>query len=346
MSVRGVAALVLAAATAAGCSSTTAMTPTGEQGEPVPAGSAAGPENALSTLYSLAVADLGPAAGYGPQQFGPRWADTDGNGCDTLDDVLRRDLIGVEVRDDGCVVLSGTLVDPYTGTSVHYGRGAGGGVEVDPAVSLLDAWRTGMRARPAAVRLAFANDPMNLYAVSRTAWADRDGADAASWLPPAEDFRCTYVATQVGVKRKYGLWVTRDERAAMAGVLENCPNLRVPAGGNPTRASVPGPSARPGATPTASADPTPGKPTPHGPGRHGPSDPPGGSPPPPTSAPVTTSPGTTSPTPDPAPTQDPPDPRFNNCQQARAHGYGPYYYGRDVEYFWYPDTDLDGVVCE
>ena len=40
------------------------------------------------------------------------------------------------------------------------------------------------------------------------------------------------------------------------------------------------------------------------------------------------------------------DPRFDTCAEAIAHGYGPYYRGRDVEYTWYTDADGDGVVCE
>ena len=40
------------------------------------------------------------------------------------------------------------------------------------------------------------------------------------------------------------------------------------------------------------------------------------------------------------------DPRFRTCADAKAAGYGPYRRGRDPEYFWYRDSDSDGVVCE
>lgn len=40
------------------------------------------------------------------------------------------------------------------------------------------------------------------------------------------------------------------------------------------------------------------------------------------------------------------DPRFDTCTEAKAHGYGPYYRGRDPEYAWYTDADSDGIVCE
>jgi hypothetical protein len=40
------------------------------------------------------------------------------------------------------------------------------------------------------------------------------------------------------------------------------------------------------------------------------------------------------------------DPRYSTCTEAKAHGYGPYYRGRDPEYDWYIDRDSDGIVCE
>lgn len=43
---------------------------------------------------------------------------------------------------------------------------------------------------------------------------------------------------------------------------------------------------------------------------------------------------------------DPTDPRFNTCKEAKAHGYGHYRQGQDPEYDWYRDADHDGVVCE
>lgn len=39
------------------------------------------------------------------------------------------------------------------------------------------------------------------------------------------------------------------------------------------------------------------------------------------------------------------DPRFATCKQARAAGFGPYVKGQDPEYYWYPDPNRDGTVC-
>ena len=57
------------------------------------------------------------ATGYDRSHFGLAWADTDGNGCDTRNDILARDLTQVVMEPgstNNCVVASGVLVDPYT----------------------------------------------------------------------------------------------------------------------------------------------------------------------------------------------------------------------------------------
>jgi hypothetical protein len=40
------------------------------------------------------------------------------------------------------------------------------------------------------------------------------------------------------------------------------------------------------------------------------------------------------------------DPQFGTCTEAKKHGYGPYYQGKDPEYDCYQDRDHDGIVCE
>lgn len=60
-----------------------------QEPNPVPAGSA------LSALDGLAVKGRAPNTGYSREAFGPAWLDVDRNGCDTRNDILRRDLAGV-----------------------------------------------------------------------------------------------------------------------------------------------------------------------------------------------------------------------------------------------------------
>jgi hypothetical protein len=200
----------------------------GKQGEP---------GSALRTLDSLTVKRAGTKSGYARNRFGTAWADTDGNGCGTRDDILKRDLRGTKFRDaKQCVVVSGSLPkDPYTGKALQYQRGRST-IDIDHVVALSDAWQTGARSWDGRKRVALANDPLNLIAVEASANRRKSDGDAADWLPPYAGYRCTYVARQVAVKKKYELWVTREEKAAMAKVLNSCPREALPGGGNPTQA--------------------------------------------------------------------------------------------------------------
>ena len=55
---------------------------------------------------------------------------------------------------------------------------------------------------------------MNLLAVSASANRSKGDGDAATWLPSNKSYRCAYVARQVAVKAKYGLWITAAEHDA------------------------------------------------------------------------------------------------------------------------------------
>jgi hypothetical protein len=184
----------------------------------------------LAVLGTLAVRGRAPKTGYSREEFGPAWADTDHNGCDTRDDILRRDLTAIQTRagTHGCVVVAALLADPYTGKRIEFSKSAAAKVQIDHVVALSDAWQTGAQRWSAATRLEFANDPLELLAVDGQANQDKGDGDAATWLPPRKSFRCDYVGRQVAVKYRYHLWVTAAERAAMARVLMACSPLAFP----------------------------------------------------------------------------------------------------------------------
>ena len=161
-------------------------------------------------------------------QFGQPWSDDVNvefghNGCNTRDDILRRDLKNLVVRPFTCFAQSGTLVDPYTGTTIDFVRGprrptALRSTTSSPGRRLVQ----GRQAWDPQRRLDFANDPRNLLAVSPQANFDKAFRDAAGWLPPNAAFRCDFVARQVEVKTAYGLWLSAKEKKAMAAVLSSC----------------------------------------------------------------------------------------------------------------------------
>lgn len=185
-------------------------------------------------LSELGVRVFDPAAPeYNRDAFGQRWSDDVSvefghNGCDTRNDILRRDLRGVVIKDgtQGCVALAGTLHDPYTGTRIDFVRGQGTSeqVQIDHVVALADAWYSGAHAWDDGKRRNFANDPMNLQATFGKENQSKSAKTADNWLPSDANYHCTYAQRQVLIKHTYGLQVTVKERLALRKALQTCNN--------------------------------------------------------------------------------------------------------------------------
>jgi Protein of unknown function (DUF1524) len=192
------------------------------------------PGLAAVVLETLAVKGRAPKTGYTREQFGAAWADVDRNGCDTRNDILKRDLTSIvyKVGTHSCVVASGALVDRYSGETINFVRGnvTSMAVQIDHVVALSNAWQTGAFMLSVEERKVFANDPLNLFAVKGSLNQQKSDGDAATWLPPLKSFRCAYVAQQIAVKAKYSLWVVAAEKTAMVAILAKCPEQKVPVG--------------------------------------------------------------------------------------------------------------------
>lgn len=280
---------------------------------------------ALALLDTLEVKGRAPKTGYERERFGQSWADVDRNGCDTRNDILRRDLVDVVLKagTGGCKVLRGTLHGPYTGTTIAFvsGPDTSADVQIDHVVALSDAWQKGAQSLSADERAAFANDPLNLLAVDGPTNQSKSDGDAATWLPPNKAYRCPFVARQVAVKAEHGLWVTAAERDAIARVLADCPDQEVPTRGR--AGSLPGDGV---AEPVVEAVPE--------------------------ESVEVEAPAAPEPAPRPAapaPAEEPPAPAadvyYENCDAARAAGAAPLLRG-EPGYRSRMDGDDDGVACE
>ena len=183
-------------------------------------------EKLIQTLEQIPVKGRAPKTGYSRSAFGPQWSDVDRNGCDTRNDILKRDLTDIVFRAKtrDCVVETGKLLDPFSNTVIDFVRGEKTSmlVQIDHVVSLSNAWQTGIFKANLKTRTEFANDPLNLLAVKGSLNSQKGDGDAATWLPPNKSFRCNYVALQVKVKAKYGLWVTKSEKETMTRILSSC----------------------------------------------------------------------------------------------------------------------------
>jgi hypothetical protein len=171
--------------------------------------------------------------------FGPAWSDDvdialGHDGCDTRNDILRTQLREVRTKPGtgGCVVLSGELLEPYTGAVVSFRHDRGGAVAIDHVYPLAAAWDLGAATWPAQRRRDFANDPRNLLATSRSVNAAKGDKTPGQWQPVTPEGRCIYAQRYVTVAAAYGLAVTRADRDTLQRLLGQC--ARPVAGGGQT----------------------------------------------------------------------------------------------------------------
>ena len=194
-----------------------------------PSNTQASPIDALTALNNLEVKGRAPKTGYARSQF-PHWSDPDRNGCDARNDTLKRDLTNItyKVGTRECKVIAGQLLDPFSGKVITFST-TKVVIDIDHVVALSNAWQTGAAYFDKNKRSQIANDPLNLLAVDSKLNRQKGDGDAATWLPPSKAFRCEYVARQVAVKAKYGLWVTQPEKVAIDKILSTCVGQKLPA---------------------------------------------------------------------------------------------------------------------
>ncbi|GAA3600039.1 hypothetical protein GCM10022198_25580 [Klugiella xanthotipulae] len=159
-------------------------------------------------------------------QFGDGWVDTDHNGCDTRNDVLRRDLTDVRLvpNTHGCRVLSGSLYSMYRGERVTGEPGKVGDViHIDHVVALSWAWKNGADAWSRDARIGFANDPIHLKAEEAGENTRKSDDGPAAWSPPNPEGVCEYAALFTNAVAEYRLSLPSDDRRALRSMfLSSC----------------------------------------------------------------------------------------------------------------------------
>lgn len=184
------------------------------------------PLAALVSLPAIGVGESLAPTPYDRDLFGQRWLDVDRNGCDTRNDILRRDLDDLVVKEgtQGCVAYSGRFTDPYTAREFVFERGSAnaGELHVDHVVALSDAWHKGAGNWTDERRAEFANDPMNLLVTFGEVNMAKGGRDAGSWVPPNELAGCGFAVHVVWIKERYGLAVSISESSTLGDLLATC----------------------------------------------------------------------------------------------------------------------------
>lgn len=164
----------------------------------------------------------GPKTGYSRDEFGYAWMDSAPgvpfahNGCDTRNDLLKRDGDNVRFRSGSdCVVSSMTLDDPYTGTAIDWTKTKATTVQIDHVMPLSYDWQMGAAYWTKDKREQIANDPLNLLPVDGPSNEAKSDSGPASWLPPNKTVRCSYAVRIAQVSLKYALPVTSADKQAM-----------------------------------------------------------------------------------------------------------------------------------
>jgi hypothetical protein len=162
--------------------------------------------------------------------FGPSWTDdhagVDGHdGCDTRNNVLQRQLRDIAFRPGtrDCVVVAGTLDDPYTGRLLTFAKRDASAVQIDHLYPLALAWDMGASRWSAQRRVDFANDvARNLLAVDGRANASKGDRPPGEWMPINAAYRCDYVERFLDVALAYDLPVTPADVESMRFTLSTC----------------------------------------------------------------------------------------------------------------------------
>ncbi|MFT3715679.1 MAG: HNH endonuclease family protein [Gordonia sp. (in: high G+C Gram-positive bacteria)] len=189
--------------------------------------------HARTALVSLTVLPARPPhdEAYSREAFGQAWTDTApvagaGNGCDTRNDVLARDLsVNGAVAVTSCreAVASGRFRSPYTGREIVFTRGRGStAVQIDHIVPLSYAWDMGASAWPPQQRTAFANDPANLLATDAASNQAKSDLEPGRWMPELRGFWCQYAIQFIDVADAYRLSVDEASRRVLATALGEC----------------------------------------------------------------------------------------------------------------------------
>ena len=177
--------------------------------------------------YNISVAEGENGSTYDREgKFGPAWGyDLNGNGCDTRNDILDRDLQNVKVGKDGCTVLSGTMVnDPYTGKTYDWqrGRNTSMAVQIDHIIPLKYAWMHGADKWDQETREQYANDPDVLVAADGPANAAKGAKGPSQWEPENKGYTCQYAKDWLKIADKYNLSVDKADAEWLSDTISSC----------------------------------------------------------------------------------------------------------------------------
>ena len=169
-------------------------------------------ENTLLTqLGSLRIEPEYEATPYDRSEF-PHWDDEDGDGMNTRLEILSLEKVG--------------NVGWYSRWDGEWYAGEGGlsapRFDIDHIVSLKEAWRSGADEWSASDKDTFADDMLNLTAVTASSNRSKGAKDASEWLPSEASGKCYLLIRVIQVKTKWSLSIDQDEYTTLKELTESC----------------------------------------------------------------------------------------------------------------------------
>ena len=159
-------------------------------------------------------------AGYVRALF-EHWRDIDGDGCDSREQVLKRDSVTLpQVDPYKCKVVAGDWVSPYDGARWSSPTD----IDIDHVVALKEAWDSGAWAWSSATRKAYANDTSDkrtLLAVTDNVNQQKSDKDPSNWVPPLKSYLCTYLGNWISVKARWNLSMDQSEWGRIKNLLNS-----------------------------------------------------------------------------------------------------------------------------
>jgi len=148
-----------------------------------------------------------------------QWKHWIGDRCnDTRQQVLREQAESFKLDADGCRVVSGKWIDPYTGkTFTDPGK-----LDIDHVYSLGAAASHGGNDWSAAKKQKYANDKTHLLAVSASANRSKSDRNPAEWWPENTAFSCEFATKYVDSADNYGLSFSKADVKALEKGLKTC----------------------------------------------------------------------------------------------------------------------------
>ena len=169
-------------------------------------------ENTLLTqLESLRIEPEYEATPYDRLEF-PHWDDDDGDGMNTRLEILSLEKVG--------------NVGWYSRWDGEWYAGEGGlsapRFDIDHIVSLKEAWQSGADEWSTSDKDTFADDMLNLTAVTASSNRSKGAKDASEWLPPTPSGQCYLSIRVIQVKTKWSLSIDQDEYNTLKELTESC----------------------------------------------------------------------------------------------------------------------------